>query len=232
MKNAALFLLVPLLALACRSAPRPAIDTLGARSADEAWTRLEEESRRFQGASSFLSVRPEGARRFDATLAIDAQGRLALSAISPLGTTLFRLFAEGDRVLVLNDHEKSWWRGSFEEFSLRTGLFAGVPIVGASDLGRLLFGLPIEAETVREGEWRIGSSGLRYRVGRTGIEEVAAGPARIFYEPAVYPPVGVRIVAPGSSMTLEHLEIVSGSGPIEIPDPDPAWKFAVPGRAR
>jgi hypothetical protein len=232
MQRLALLLLIPLFALACRSAPRPAIDTLGASSADEAWLRLQEHGRRFEGASSFLSIRPEGARRFDATLALDAEGRLSMSAISPLGTTLFRLFAEGDRVLVLNDHDKSWWRGSFAEFSERTGLFAGVPLLEAADLGRLLFGLPLAGETIRQGEWRTSAQGLHYRVGRTGIEEVAAGNARIVYEPAVYPPVGVRVVAPGSSMTIEHLEIVSGAEPIVIPEPDPAWKIAVPGRAK
>jgi hypothetical protein len=229
MQKIALFLLIPLFALACRSAPRMAVDTLGARSADEAWMRLQEHGRRFEGASSFLSIRPEGARRFDATLALDAEGRLSMSAISPLGTTLFRLFAEGDRVLVLNDHDKSWWRGSFAEFSARTGLFAGVPLVEASDLGRLLFGLPLEGATIRQGEWRTSERGLHYRVGRTGIEEVAAGAARIVYEPAVYPPVAIRVVAPGSSMTLEHLEIVPGAEPIVIPEPDPAWKIAAPG---
>jgi len=232
MQRIALLLLIPLFALSCRSAPRPAVDTLGASSADEAWLRLEEQGRRFEGASSFLSIRPDGARRFDATLAIDAEGRLAMSAISPVGTTLFRLFAEGDRVLVLNDHEKSWWRGSFAEFSDRTGLFAGVPLVEAADLGRLLFGLPLEGETALEGEWRSSARGLHYRVGRSGLEEVAAGNARIVYEPAVYPPVAVRVVAPGSSMTLEHLEIVPGAEPIVIPEPDPAWKIAVPGRAQ
>ena len=120
MQRIALLLLIPLFALSCRSAPRPAVATLGASSADEAWLRLEEEGRRFEGASSFLSIRPDGGRRFDATLVLDAEGRLAMSAISPLGTTLFRLFAEADRVLVLNDHDRSWWRGSFAEFTSST----------------------------------------------------------------------------------------------------------------
>lgn len=206
-----------LLNASCASIRRRPVDTLGAATPEAAWAALSAARETFTGARAFMTIRPDGGRRFDATLEIDRRGKVALHGLSPLGTTLFRLYASEDRVLFLNDRAKTWWEGSFEEFSARTGLFRGIGIDRPSDLALLLVGLPASS-TQDE------IAGLRYRTTAGGLAEVFSGTGSLVYEPAVYPPLRIRIETPSSAMTIEHQEIVMGDGVVEIPQPDPSWR--------
>ncbi len=169
-------------------------------------------------------MRPDGERRFDAVIEIDAGGRVAIRGFSPIGTTLFRIFVDDGRALLLNDRERTWWEGSFAELTRRTGLFRSAPGIDADALARLLFGIPADAVPF-EGEWTTAPSGIRYRTARTGLIEVAGpdGEARITYLPPVWPPARVRLETPSSGMTIDHQEIVWGVERIDVPEPDPSW---------
>lgn len=178
--------------------------------------------RTFPGARAYLSVQPEGQRRFRATLELTADGRMLLTGLSPLGTTLFRLYAEGDRVLFLNDSQETWWEGTLAEFARTTGLFRGIAAERLSDLAFLLFGLPVEAAAVAGEE----TGGVIHRVGRTGLESAAitGGGGEVRYDPVVYPPVRVVVSGGGGSLAIEHLDRVDE--PIELvpPAPAPSWR--------
>ncbi|HVR44591.1 MAG TPA: hypothetical protein VMS56_14230 [Thermoanaerobaculia bacterium] len=217
--------LVTLLLLAsCATARRP-VDTLGAASPAEAWRALLGIREEFRGARSFLTIRPEGSRRFDAILEVDPRGRVALSGLSPVGTTLFRLFGNRDRVLFLDERRNTYWVGTFAEFADRTGLFRGIPFESAAELAMLLLGLPAgTAEGV--GEWMVAPDGLRYRVAKGGLAEVvgADGAARIVYDPPVWPPSRVRVETAAAAIGIDHREIVVGDTEVVIPAPEESWK--------
>lgn len=226
MRRAAALALV-LLAAACATIRTP-VDTLGAATAAEAWAKLAERQASFPGARAFLTVDPQGGRRFDATLAVDAGGRFALEGLSPVGTTLFGVYADGERVTFVNERERTWWEGSFAEFAARTGLFRGIDVARPADLALLLLGLPVDDASL-EGEWASAPSGLRYRVERTGLAEVLTpgNAARVLYIPAAYPPVRVAIESEGSRLEIYHHEIVPGAVEVTIPVPDASWRCCV-----
>lgn len=225
-RSAAAFALVVLVA-SCASLRRP-VDTLSAATPAEAWAKLRDERASFAGARAFLTIDPEGGRRFDATMSVDGRGRFALEGLSPLGTTLFGIYADGDRVLFTNERERTWWEGSFAEFVAGTGLFRGVDLATPADLALLLLGLPLDAGAL-EGAWARAPSGLRYRVERTGLAEVLTqgNAARVLYLPAAYPPVRVLIEAENSRLEIYHQEIVRGETEVEIPHPDASWTCCV-----
>lgn len=181
--------------------------------------------REFPGARAYLSVQPEGQRRFRATLELTSDGRMLLTGLSPLGTTLFRLYSEGGRVLFLNDARETWWEGTLEEFSGATGLFQGIAVTRLSDLAFLLFGLPADAGAVA-GEER---GGVIHRAGRTGLESaaVAGGGGEVRYEPAVYPPVRVVVAGGGGKLTVEHLDRVDEPVELQPPAPPSSWTCCV-----
>jgi hypothetical protein len=228
MRNAAVLLLV-LLTASCSTLRRPPHGRgLEAETPAAAWEQLGEIRASFAGARAFLAIDPQGGRRFDATLALDGAGRIALEGLSPLGTTLFGIYGEGERLLFVNERERTWWEGTFAEFASKTGLFRGIHVSRAADLGLLLLGIPPEEALLQE-SWASSASGIRYRVERNGLAEVLTpgNAARVLYLPAAYPPVRVRIDAAGSAMEIYHHEIVPGATEVEIPQPDASWTCCV-----
>ncbi len=226
MRRAAAFVLV-LVAASCATLRRP-VDTLGAATPAEAWAKLAERRASFPGARAFLTIDPQGGRRFDATLAVDGQGRFALEGLSPVGTTLFGIYADGERVVFVNERERSWWEGTFAEFAARTGLFRGIEIARPADLALLLLGIPPDDVPLEDG-WATSPAGLRYRVERTGLAEVLTpgNAARVLYLPATYPPVRVALESAGSRLEIYHHEIVPGAAEVTIPEPDATWTCCV-----
>lgn len=219
MVRSGILLLSTLLALSCAGLRRP-VDTLGAANPEAAREALAMARRSFTGARAFVSIRPEGARRFDAALEVDPRGRVALTGFSPLGTALFRIYGDGDRVLFLNERDRTWWEGSFEEFTSRTGLFRGIPLERPADLALLLFGLPVTDQGLIDG-----SGGLGYRVARGGLSEVTGeGGWRVTYRPVVFPAVSVRLEGEGSAVLVEHRETILEQTEVELPAPDPSWR--------
>jgi hypothetical protein len=228
MRSAAVLLLVALTA-SCATLRRPPDPRgLDADTPAAAWTELAEIRAAFPGARAFLTIDPERGRRFDATLAVDGEGRIALEGLSPLGTTLFGIYGEGERLLFVNERERTWWEGTFEQFAARTGLFRGIHVSRAADLGLILLGIPPE-EAILQDAWATAASGIRYRVERTGLAEVLTpgNAARVLYLPAAYPPVRVRLVSAGSTLEIYHHEIVSGATEVTIAQPDASWTCCV-----
>lgn len=226
MRRAAAVALV-LVAASCATIRRP-VDTLGAATPAEAWAKLAERRASFPGARAFLTVDPQGGRRFDATLATDAHGRFALEGLSPVGTTLFGIYADGERVVFVNERERTWWEGSFAEFAARTGLFRGIELARPADLALLLLGIPPD-DAALEGDAATAPSGLRYRVERTGLAEVLTpgNAARVLYIPPAYPPIRVAIESRGSRLEIYHHEIVPGAVEVTIPTPDANWTCCI-----
>ncbi len=226
MRSAAVFVLL-ILSASCATLRRP-VDTLGAATPAAAWQKLSQLRASFPGARAFLTIDPQGGRRFDATLAVDADGRIALEGLSPLGTTLFGIYGDGERVLFVNERERSWWEGTFAEFAAATGLFRGIEVSRAADLGMLLLGVPPE-DAVLDGAWATSARGIRYRVERAGLAEILTpqNAARVLYLPAVYPPVRVALESAGSRLEVYHHEIIPGATEVTIPQPDASWTCCV-----
>lgn len=226
MRSAAALVLM-LLAASCATLRRP-VDTLGAATPAAAWEKLSELRASFLGARAFLTIDPQGGRRFDATLAVDADGRIALEGLSPLGTTLFGIYGDGERVLFVNERERSWWEGTFAEFAAATGLFRGIHVARPADLALLILGVPPE-DAVLAGDWATSARGVRYRVERTGLAEVLTpgNEARVLYLPAAYPPVRVVLESAGSRLEIYHHEIIPGATEVTIPQPDASWTCCV-----
>ena len=67
-----------------------------------------------------------------------APGAMLLTAYTPLGTSAFRLYSAGDRVLFLNDAESTMWRGTPAEFASSFGFFGDATPVAMAEviLGR------------------------------------------------------------------------------------------------
>ena len=111
--NGARFVLALLLILvsACSSSPR--VDT-----SDEAWEVLASKRKAFEGARSYMRVRVTSARgrwRFNARVLVDGEGRMVMTGLSPMGTAVFTLNLEHDRVVLQDHHEKTVWEGVPED---------------------------------------------------------------------------------------------------------------------
>lgn len=208
-------LVVLLLLSACRTAPQRQSGILSAATPEEALRTLTSLRESFRGARAFVTIRPENGRRFDATVHVDQEGRVLLTGLSPVGTTLFRLAGEGERLLVLQDRERVWWDGTFEAFARETGLFRGLPIDSLSDLAMILLGFPPEDGSL-----------LEVTAVPTGLAAVSAadGSARVLYVPPVHPPLSVRIETRLSAIEVEIHEIVQDATPVAIPVPGTGWR--------
>ena len=204
-----------LLVSSCRTAPQRQSGILSASTPEEALGTLTSLRQSFRGARAFVTIRPENGRRFDATVHVDREGRVLLSGLSPVGTTLFRLAGEGERLLVLQDRERVWWDGTFETFARETGLFRGMPIDSLSDLAMIFLGFPPADESL-----------LEVTAVPTGLAAVSAadGSARVLYVPPVHPPLSVRIETRLSAIDVEIHEIVQDATPVEIPTPGAGWR--------
>ncbi|HEY0593176.1 MAG TPA: hypothetical protein VGF40_15500, partial [Thermoanaerobaculia bacterium] len=142
--------------------------------------------------------------------------------------TLFGIYADGARVVFVNERERTWWEGSFAEFASRTGLFRGIELARPADFALLLLGIPPD-DVALEGDGASAPSGLRYRVERTGLAEVltTGNAARVLYIPPAYPPIRVAIESQGSRLEIYHHEIVPGAVEVTLPAPDASWTCCV-----
>src|SRR5205809_1073543 len=150
--------------------------TSTARSTSIAQRRAE-----FRGERSLIRLKmPQLSAR--AQLEIDSGGRMLMTIYSPIGTTLARLYAEGDDVIFLNDFEATVSRGKAKDFGALGG---PVPF--------LLIGLP-----------GTGQEAITY--GPAGIESVRLSDATINYDPPVYPPKRVVVDQGSRHIEIDHLE--------------------------
>ncbi|HEX9493721.1 MAG TPA: hypothetical protein VGA33_10685 [Thermoanaerobaculia bacterium] len=195
-----------LLLAACRTTRPPnaeAIAPLTSTSPSEAAQQLADRRSQFRGERSLIRLRmPQISSR--GQLQIDSGGRMLLTIYSPIGTTLGRLYSEGDEVIFLNDFEGTVWRGKSTDF----GMFAGpVPM--------LLVGLP-----------PAGLESITY--GPAGIERVHLPDTDVRYDPAVYPPKKITIQHGQRQIEVEHLESFVDTATLKAPDVPSNYRCCVP----
>ena len=134
---------------------------------------------------------------------IDPAGRMLMTIYSPIGTTVARLYAEGDDVVFLNDYEKTVARGKAADFGALGGQTA-----------LLLIGLP-----------PAGVDSIMYAA--AGIESANLGGATIRFDPAVYPPTHVTIDQGPRHVEITHLESFVDSATLTPPEIPTSYRCCV-----
>lgn len=205
-------LTIPLVLIFCACTTRPG-------TTNQAIERLFEARSSFEGARSLANVRVtgRGGQSFRATIAIDAAGRLALSALTPFGTTAAQIRIDGDRITLINHLRDTYWQGSLDE------LTGGHPLADAfrfEGLSYVLAGLPpwsdfghAGQEIISEDLTRLSSRNLSLIVGprgivsgllRTGQEDV-----QILFERPGIPPDKVQVSSSFDSTRLVQFEHIA-----------------------
>ncbi len=204
-------LFLSLLIAACSSAPR---------TTNEAVDRLFEKRREFEGASSLANVRVtgKGGQSFRASVLVDADGAMTLSALTPFGTTAAQVMIKRDRITLVNHLRNTYWEGDLAELS------GGNPLADAfrvEGLSYLLTGLPpwtdqarVTQESVADGLTRLSSGPLTLVISRTGIVSgaLALGNEEILirFEGESIPPSRLAIsssIDPTRIVQFEHLDL-------------------------
>ncbi len=137
-------------------------------------------------------------------LQIDSGGRMLMTIYSPIGTTVARLYAEGDDVIFLNDFEATVSRGKAADFGALGG---PTPL--------LLVGLPSP-----------GLESIMY--GAAGIESVNLAGATIKFDPPVYPPKRVTIDQGQRHIEIEHLQSFVDTATLQAPEIPSSYRCCVP----
>lgn len=157
--------------------------------AAQVWQRLVAARREFKGARGFARIQA-AERSFRATLTIRPTGSFELNVLSPIGTTVATMRAEGNSVTVTEGSERS--THTLAELAERLGL----PVANwtAEEIGLLLVGLPPHDR-------------FDYELSDSGIEQARSGGVEIRYDPAVFPPQKVTIHSGTDQFELEYLEL-------------------------
>jgi hypothetical protein len=191
---------------ACRTTRPPnaeAIAPLSASSPAEAARQLADRRAQFRGQRSFIRLKL-GQLSARGQLQIDSAGRMLMTIYSPIGTTVARLYAEGDDVIFLNDFDATVSRGKAADFGALGGQTA-----------LLLVGLP-----------PAGVESITYAA--AGIEIVNLAGATIRFDPPVYPPKRVTIDQGQRHIEIEHLESFVDTATLSAPEIPSNYRCCVP----
>jgi hypothetical protein len=195
-----------ILLAACRTTRPPGaepIAPLNAESPAEAARQLADRRAQFRGQRSFIRLKL-GQLSARGQLQIDSGGRMLMTIYSPIGTTVARLYAEGDDVIFLNDFEATVSRGKAADFGALGGQTA-----------LLLVGLP-----------PAGVESITY--GAAGIESVNLAGASIRFDPPIYPPKRVTIDQGPRHVEIEHLESFVDAATLTPPEIPSSYRCCVP----
>ncbi len=127
---------------------------------------------------------------------------MLLTAYTPLGTSAFRLYASGDRVLFLNDAENTSWNGSPAQFASSFGFFGDATPVTMAQL----------------------------ILGRRGVVRTHLGDVTISYDPPAFPPKHVTVSRGTQRLEIEHLDSVYTTASVEEPKVPRNYRCCVPPR--
>jgi hypothetical protein len=191
---------------ACRTTRPPgaeAIAPLSSTSPADAARQLADRRAQFRGERSLIRLKMPGLSA-RGQLQIDSGGRMLMTIYSPIGTTVARLYAEGDDVIFLNDYDATVSRGKAKDFGALGG---PTPF--------LLIGLP-----------PAGVESITY--GPAGIESVNLPNATIKFDPPVYPPKRVTIDQGQRHIEIEHLESFVDSTTLAAPEIPGKYTCCVP----
>ncbi len=129
-------------------------------------------------------------------------GAMLLTAYTPLGTSAFRLYAAGDRVLFLNDVEGTRWTGTAADFASSFGFFG---VATPVEMAQLI-------------------------LGRRGVERTQLGDVTITYEPPAFPPKHVTVARGNQRLEIEHQESVYTTAAVEEPQLPRNYRCCLPPR--
>jgi hypothetical protein len=180
-------------------------------SADDAVRQLRAIS---SPARTLMRVRVTAGERsqsFRAQLHV-SPGAMLLTAYTPIGTSAMRLYASRDRVLFLNDLEKTSWSGAPAELARSFGLFGDA---SPADMAMLILGRPDQAVV---------------HATTSGLERAELGDATITYDPPSYPPKHVTITRANQRVDIEHLESAYTTANVEPPEVPRDYRCCVPPR--
>jgi hypothetical protein len=196
-------------AVACRSGRPPAgaqeapLSALTATTNEDAMRELLARRAAFAGARSYMRVRATSngkSQSFRAQLQVDAKGRMLLTAYTPVNTSAMRLYADGDRVTLYNDLERTKQEGSSAELAKSVGFFA--PSLTPAELALLIIGYPPSP------------SAGKFVTTPAGLASASVGDLSITYDPPQFPPVHVVVERPGQKLEIEHLELVASDAKV------------------
>lgn len=168
---------------------------VNAASADQAWQELLIRSNQFTGARAFALIRTttsEGSRSARAAFDFSANGDFRVNVLSPIGTTVLTVLAEGDRMTIGSEPARP-----MTELARILGLPAGA--WSASEISMLLLGLPSQRES---------NGRFRYDVAPTGLQHVVADDVEVRYDPPAFPPGKVIFESGPNRFEVEYLELV------------------------
>ena len=174
--------------VACRTTSTTPITSFDAHAAERSLIRVRATSSdKTQSFRALLQYSP---------------GAMLLTGYTPLGTSAFRLFAAGDRVVFLNDAENTTWSGTPAEFASSFGFFGDTTPVAMAEL----------------------------ILGRRGVEATQIGDVTIAYDPASFPPKRVTVARGGQRLEIEHLESVYTTASVDEPKVPRGYRCCVPPR--
>jgi hypothetical protein len=242
--------------------PRPPdakpVPAVVATDAAAEWEQLVQKRREFTGAQSYVRMRVVARGRtdsFKAQLAVDAAGHALITGYTPLGTTAFSLYDDGESVLFLDHISRAWWRGAAEQ--LQQIVETPVSAIRPVDLAFLMIGLPASVPAVESlppatlpcpsggcsepaGAILRSDGRISYLVTARGLAAAAVrrglNVVRSDFDPPSYPPLHLVIRRFDESGTvqeeidLQHLDLVSTAEPIKPPEVPSGYAMAVGSR--
>jgi len=181
------------------SASEAPIAPLTAATANDALQQLAARRAELPGARSLMRVHAAG-RSFKAQLRVQQQ-RMELVVYTPLNTSAATLFADGDRVTVLNHLALTVWQGNASELAGSLHLFASA--ARPSDLALLLLGFPASSGT--------------YEATPAGLAHASLGSIAVSFEPPSLPAQHVVVENGGQRVEVEQLDVESTDEPLKEP---------------
>lgn len=203
----------------CRSASPPAPRSFA--TAQQAWDAATEQGSSFTGGRLLarVSLPVEGGTRvFRARIDADPAGDYSLTALSPIGTELFTIEAEGGEAQLLDHRRSVFWKGSRAELARQISqLFA----IDAMVVVRRLFDLAPSAASCAPvaDELSCRAGDVTYLVSKNGVRviETPLGMARREGSLVVITPTG------GMDAGVEVLESVLEQTDVRLSTPGRGW---------
>ena len=133
-----------------------------------------------------------GSQSFRAQLVVPDARRMSLTVYSPIGTTVARVEAEGETIVVERDGSRV--RTNVESLASQFGIFGGELL--PAEMAMLLLGLPPRDD-------------IEYDVAPGGLRTATAGDLAATFDPPAFPARNVTIVRGGDTIEIEHLEVAA-----------------------